>query len=77
MAVERIYSCSLCRDRYDVDKLHGIWWTCKKEFRKVPSRESEHHLCQGCLDSAAAMAAEYNAMRPQIENAYEPTEEQE
>ena len=68
MGVRRDYFCCLCRDRLPREKLHGIQWAGKK-FTKTYSANTERHLCQNCVDSAAALAEELHTMRPEIPTA--------
>jgi hypothetical protein len=54
MSVKRSYTCDLCGRSYSEadQRLHGIWWAFRDFFVGKSTRDTEHHLCSACLQSA-------------------------
>ena len=63
MAIEKKYSCNLCRDPLYTEpgtpllqRPIGIWWqSWPKGWQEKPWRETESHLCANCIASIQAM----------------------
>lgn len=49
--INRTYKCDLCRDRHEPEDLVGIEWSAGHVISIKHARQTEHHLCQRCIDN--------------------------
>lgn len=62
MSVTRSYSCNLCRETFDPQKLVGLYWKAwPTGWEEKPPRETENHICETCLSSLQAIKATKDA----------------
>jgi hypothetical protein len=56
MAITRIYSCNLCRDKKETTALIGLHWNdWPKGWEEKPPSHTENHICKSCLSNLQAM----------------------